>query len=382
MKTVLHLIETSGPGGAEEMMINIVEHLDQGQYKSIICLRKDGWLKTQFHSRGFETIVIPLDYSLDFRWLFQFCRLLNEKEIDLMHANEFAMNTFGSIASLIKKVPIVTTVHGKSYFWKKFRRRLAYKFVANQSSMVAVSEDIKQFLSKEVEIKEGKILKIHNGINLIKFNSDILKRAKIRSELFMGEEGPIIGTVGNLYPVKGHTFLLRAAELIIRVFPDALFFIAGRGQLLEQLQAEANQLGINNHVKFLGFREDIPALLQACDVFVLPSLSEGLPVSILEAMGTAKPVVATNVGGISEAVVNNKTGFLVPPRNPEALGEKLIFLLNNRHLIKQFGEEGRKRVKKEFTVGKMIEKYQDLYQKELFKQKKSILSPNKNRFFL
>jgi glycosyltransferase involved in cell wall biosynthesis len=288
-----------------------------------------------------------------------------------MHAHEFAMNTYGSIASAITRIPIITTVHGKNYYHDKWRRRLAYRFVSKQSRMVAVSEDIKKFLIKEIGIKNGRITTIYNGINLNLYRPDNNQRYKVRKELGINNNQPLIGTIGNLYPVKGHTYLLKAMAIVKKMCPVIKLLITGRGRLLDELKREAIKLDIEKNVNFLGFREDIPSLLQAIDIFVLPSISEGLPLSALEAMACEKPVVATNVGGVPEVIINGKTGFLVSPWNSEALAEKILLLLRNKNMANHFGRAGRARVEKEFNLEIMIQRYQELYE-SIRKQEKKI----------
>jgi glycosyltransferase involved in cell wall biosynthesis len=361
MKTVLHLIETSGPGGAEKMLISLVEHLNVKKYKSIICLLKDGWLNSQLKSRGFETVIIPQVRIFDFRWMIRLIDLLRYKKCNLMHAHEFAMNSYGTLISAITRIPIVTTVHGKNYYWSKWRRRLAYRFVSKHSRMVVVSEDIKKFLIKYVGIKSGRVTTIYNGIDFNSYCSDNGSRNKVRKELGIDEKQSVIGTVGNLYSVKGHTYLLKAFAIIKNRFPSAVVVIAGRGGLLDKLQKESADLNIQNNIRFLGFREDIHDLLQAMDVFVLPSISEGLPLSALEAMASKKPVVATDVGGMPEVVMNGQTGFTVPSKNPKSLAEKIMFLLENKNLADEMAEKSRNRVEKEFALENMVSRYQELY---------------------
>ncbi len=362
MKTILHLIETSGPGGAEKMLISLVDHLDKASYRSVVCLLKDGWLRDQFQRRGVDTFIHPLNRSFDIGWLRKFVGFVKKHRIDLMHSHEFAMNTYGSIASVLSGVPIVTTVHGKSYYWKYLRRRMAYRFVSRQSKMVAVSEDIARGLCQAVGIRPDRIRTIYNGIEIDLFHPNQRMREQIRRELQVTDEQSVIGAIGNLYPVKGHTYLVRAAAAVIRMVPNAVFFIAGRGHLLESLQAEARELGVENKIRFLGFRDDVPALLQAMDIFVLPSLSEGLPLSALEAMASGKPVVATRVGGVPEVVVDGETGFLTAPEDADELAEKLVCLLRTPCLAHQLGANGQEIVKERFSLDRMVKNYERLYQ--------------------
>jgi glycosyltransferase involved in cell wall biosynthesis len=358
-KKVLHLIESSGPGGAETVLIKLVENLDRTKYRSVICLLKDGWLNGQLRDRGFDTVIVPQPKGLNPGWIGRCVSLVRQKKIDLLHAHEFAMNTYGSIVSRLTGVPIITTVHGKAYYGEKWRRRAAYRFAAKQSKMVAVSEDIKNFLIDRVGIKEQDLTTVHNGIDLNSYHCAHSGDGK--NGAGRGRCGSVIGTVGNLYPVKGQTYLLKALAVVAQSFPEITCLIAGRGELLGTLQAEAAQLGIGDRVNFLGFRQDIPQLLREMDIFVLPSLSEGLPLSALEAMAAGKPVVATDVGGTREAVLDGQTGFLVPPKDPQALSEKIMHLLKHWDLAKCLGEAGRKRVAKFFSLQTMTKRYEALY---------------------
>lgn len=361
MANVLHLIETSGPGGAERMLISLVEGLDRPRYHSTICLLEEGWLQAELLRRGFETVILPQNGSYDVAWIRRVVRLIKSRGISLMHAHEFTMNAYGSIVSAVSQVPLIGTVHGKSHYPDKWRRRLAYRYLAKRSVLVAVSEDIREFLMRRIGIGYSQIVTVHNGVDVgtYGFRSDV--RGAIRSSLGLSATQPVIGTVGNLYPVKGHRYLLDAAPSVMAAFPDAVFLIAGRGELLEPLSRQARELGLAKNVMFLGLRNDVPSLLQAMDVFVLPSLSEGLPVAVLEAMATARPVVATNVGGNPEAITDGESGFLVPPADPCALAEKIVLLLRDRALAGRVGERGRLRAERQFTLPGMVNSYQALY---------------------
>lgn len=361
MKNILHLIETSGPGGAEKMLINLVVSLVPGDYTSIIGLMKDGWLSRVLSDLGYETLILPHKRSIDFEFSRNLLSVIKRKKIDLMHAHEFAMNTFGSLASAATGVPIVATVHGKNYYGEKWWRRLAYRLVSRQSRMIAVSDDIAEFLAHDIGISRRKIMTIHNGIQTDLFITDDSARAQYRSFFGLQEGQPLIGTVGSLYPVKGHTFLLNALAIVKESVPDVKALIVGRGFLLDQLKSEALSLGLGRNIEFLGFREDIPKLIQAMDIFVLPSLSEGHPLALLEAMASQKPVVATDVGGLREVVEDGKAGILVPPKDPRALADKIMMLIKNKELAQEMAISGRIRVVKVFDIKNTVKKYMDIY---------------------
>jgi glycosyltransferase involved in cell wall biosynthesis len=361
VKTILHLIETSGPGGAERVLVNIVENLDRGRYGSVICLLKDGWLAAQLRQRGLETIIIPQRAGHDPAWVYKCVGLVRRKRIDMLHTHEFGMSTYGLLTSWFTRVPMIATVHGKAYYGERWRRRMAYRLVASHAvQVVAVAEDIRRFLIDRVGATPEKVRTIYNGVDA-KTVGSAEDGARVRRELGIPEATPVIGTIANLYPVKGHTYLLEAAAEVAKVAPQAVWLLAGRGGLLRQLQDEACHLGIANKVRFLGFRDDPAALLQAMDLFVLPSLSEGLPVSVLEAMAAGRPVVATDVGGNREVIVDGRTGFLVAPGDSRALAAGMITLLADRDLADRYGAEGRARVSQQFSLERMVSAYELLY---------------------
>lgn len=360
MRTILHLVETGGPGGAERMLVSLVESLDRRRYRSVVCLPRAGWLQSELEKRGVETIILPQRGVVDRRWLSGVLRLIRRRRVGLMHAHEFAMNTYGAIASVLTGTPLVSTVHGKNYYPERWRRRIAYRWVARRSVMVAVSEDLKRFLCRRIGLGEREVVTLYNGIDCDAYRPLNGARKALRSEL--GLDGQrVVGTIGNLYPVKGHRYLVEAAASVSAAIPDATFLIAGRGELIGTLQQAARALGVERRIRFLGYREDIPALLQAMDVFVLPSLSEGLPLSLLEAMGAGKPVVATAVGGIPEVVVEGETGFLVPPKDSGALAERIRLLLTRAELAERLGRRARARVEERFSLASMVQAYETLY---------------------
>ena len=361
LKNVLHLCESSATGGAESVLISLAEGLDRNRYRSLVCLLSEGWLKGELDRRRIETVVIPQPHSFDPLWLFRASRLLKDRDIDVMHSHEFATNVYACALSRMTGIPLVATVHGKNYYGDKLRRRVAYRYVARHSTMVAVSNDLRRFMTERVGIPPDDIRVVHNGIDLGRYKAQHRCNA-VREELRLGDDQRVIGTVGNLFAVKGHSYLLQACQIVRRVFPDFVLLVAGEGDQLDNLRREAADLGIAGNIRFLGFRDDVPTLLQAMEVFVLPSLSEGLPLCVLEALALEKPVVATNVGGVAEIVDEGVTGYLVPPKDPKALAERTLLLLGNPRIAASMGQAGRRKVEEAFRLETMVRDYQLLYE--------------------
>lgn len=360
VKTILYLSTSSGPGGAERVISNLAASLDPKRFRTILCLFRPGWIQERSESRGVCTYVIPTQGMTDWRWALRFKRLLREEQVDLIHSHEFDANVQGTAIAALSGIPLVATVHGKNYFWEKLRRRLAYRWVSRRATMVAVSQNLKQFIVEQAGVLSDRIKVVYNGVDALP-HCDRTDVEQCRRELGIPDSDHIVGVVGNLYPVKGHQYLIGGIRAVLKKCPNTSFVFAGRGQLEPELKDQVHRLGLEKRVHFLGLRQDIPRILAMLDVFVLPSLSEGLSMAILEAMIAGKPVVATQVGGNPELVLNGKTGFLVPPRDSQALASSLVTLLTTKALAAQFAEKGKCRAEGQFSLETMVRAYQALY---------------------
>lgn len=358
--TILYLSTSSGPGGAERVISNLAASIDRTRYRPILCLFRSGWIQERSESRGVPTHVIPTKGIVDWRWAKQMQQLLRDEQVDLIHAHEFDAIVQGTCAAAMAGVPLVATVHGKNYFWEKYRRRLAYRWVSRRTTMIAVSQNLKEFIVEKVGISPDRLRVIYNGVDALPQceESDIVACLK---ELGLPQTDRVVGVVGNLYPVKGHQYLIDAIPSILSACPNTSFVFAGRGELEAELKDQVHRLGLDDQVHFLGLRQDIHRILALLDLFVLPSLSEGLSMAILEAMIAGKPVVATRVGGNPELVLDGETGFLVPPRNSEALASRVTTLLVNREQALQFAQRAKRRAESQFSLETMVKTYQALY---------------------
>ncbi len=360
VRTILYLSTSSGPGGAERVISNLASSVDRKKYRPILCLFRSGGIQKRSESRGVPTHVIPTKGMADWRWTKRIKQLLREEQVDLIHAHEFDAIVQGTFAAAMAGIPLIATVHGKNWFWEKYRRRLAYRWVSRRATMVAVSQNLKEFVIEKVGISRDRLKVVYNGVDVLPpcENADVIE---CRKELGLPETDRIVGVVGNLYPVKGHQYLIDSIPSILNTCPNTSFVFAGRGELETALKEQVHWLGLDGRVHFLGLREDIPRILALLDIFVLPSLSEGLSMAILEAMIAGKPVVATHVGGNPELVLHGETGFLVPPRDSRALAASVSTLLLNRQQAIQFGHRAKRRAEGEFSLDTMIRTYQALY---------------------
>jgi glycosyltransferase involved in cell wall biosynthesis len=362
MIRIAHLFDTRGPGGAETVLVTLVRGLDPSKFQSFPCIREKSWMREQLRAHDCVFHFLQDARSYDLSFLAGLVKFLRQQKINVVHSHEFFMNVYGTMAARLANIPSVVTVHGQvDYASQKLRRRLACRWMSVGSRMVMVSNQLGGRFHKEVGVDRKRMRTIYNGIDTDAFQENN-NLPELRSELGLPEGVPIVGMVGNLYPVKGYPYFIRAMKLVKKDFPDVRVIICGRGKLQRELELLANECGLADSVSFLGFRADVPRLLQLMDVFVLSSLTEGLSLSILEAMAAGKPTVVTDVGGNHEIVVEGETGFLIPPENPVAIAEKVCCLLRDRALGLEMGRNGRQRTRDRFSRERMVQAYQELYE--------------------
>jgi glycosyltransferase involved in cell wall biosynthesis len=224
---------------------------------------------------------------------------------------------------------------------------------------IANSQTVANTLIKREKIPQDKITVIGNGIDTKKF--DVAQRGLVRSELDINDGRIVITCVANFRKAKDHHTLINAIENIKSYKDDITVWLVGKGPMLEAVQGRVDELGLDHCVKFLGTRLDIPEILADSDVFVLSSLWEGMPGVIMEAMASKLPVVATDVGGIPELVVDNETGLLVTPGNPEQLALALKKMIDDKKLRTLFGNAGYHRIVTQFNLRDKVKELEQVY---------------------
>jgi glycosyltransferase involved in cell wall biosynthesis len=272
---------------------------------------------------------------------------------------------FGLVGAVLARVPAtVATAHLYFDFPVDPSILIQQRIVcAVVGGYTAVSENVARQMSRKLRWPARKFRVIRNSIPQAALEhtpQDCSSRPTSENK-----RRPVVLTVARLDEQKGHCYLLEAAAQL----PEVDFALAGDGTLRASLEAQARSLGLAQRVQFLGHRTDIPDLLASCDVFVLPSLYEGLPLSILEAMAACKPVIATQIGGTDEAVIAGETGLLVPPANPAALAEAIRTILAHPELARRLATSGRRRVQQEFSENRMIRQFTELYDELLTRRR-------------
>lgn len=357
MKHILQLIETDGPGGAERVLINLAGRLNRSEnFRVSAGIFKEGWLRDQLIASGIPVHIFSSKHSIDLPFLFSLMRWIKTQKVDLIHSHEFTMNVYAALAGKLLGIPVVATVHGKNYYPSVPRRVYAMRLLRRLgATVVAVSSDLRDFLEKDLGLREARV--IPNGIDIPSYrNAD---RTEARRALGFGEQEKVIGAIGNLYPVKGHATLLEALARLDN--PHAHVVIAGRGEEEGRLRQLTEDLSLQERVHLLGFREDVPRLLSAFDIYTLPSFSEGQSLALMEAMAAGLPIVASRVGGNPELLRENETGLLFEAGDAEDLASKLNVFLEKPETGKRMGVAAFERAAKEFSLDAMMERYFALY---------------------
>jgi len=318
------MLESDGPGGAEGVLIHLAEEFRRRGHN--VCpigpASGCGWLADQFRKRDFQPETFRLRHPADIRCVFDLKRIFRDRQIDVVHSHEFTMAIFGAAAASRARLPHYITLHGSTYWGNRWRRRAAMRWAFRKSQgVVAVSEPYRHIIATILKIPESRLSVIPNGIP-----TEAGRRQPLRAELGLAEKDTLMVAVGNLYPVKGHRFLIEAAARLPREVGWKLV-IAGRGEEETRLQSLIEQHHLTDRVHLLGLREDIPDVQAAADIFVMPSLSEGLPLALLEALAAGTPVVASAVGGIPEVTGRNRGGIMVAAGEVDQLSHALSGLL-------------------------------------------------------
>ena len=378
MKVKLYIIiDNLGPGGTQRQIIEYLKTANREQFDiKIVNLDKDyNTLKDEIERLGYEVIGIKQGKWRAVNSLFG---LFKQNKLDIVHTFLFTSDLYGRIAAKLAGVPVVISSVRNIDLWQKWHHRLTDKILATFTDRITVNaECIKPYLIKTKGIPQKKIITIYNGIDLARFDN-LKTPQQIREELGIPLNSLAIGMVSRFSAQKDYDTFLKAAEIILKTRGQApagtvpsphssfgespVYFVAvGDGPLLQSLQSSVVNQQLKDKIIFTGLRRDIPNVINAMDICILSSHYEGCPNVILEYMASSKPVIASNVGGCAELIIEGKTGFVVPPKNPEMLANKIRELINNKDLRIKMGKEGRIRVEKHFTSQLMVKNIENLY---------------------
>ncbi|MFQ5688788.1 MAG: glycosyltransferase [Gemmatimonadota bacterium] len=361
---VMQVTHDLGIGGLPRVVATLAGALDRSRFEpSVLCLNETGPLAAELEQRGIAVLQLPKPSGArpDYFAFHRVARVLRERGIDVLHTHNTQPFIDGGIAGILARVPRhIHTDHARD-FPDKRRYMLAERVLSRFADrVVGVSRHTSSDLVRYEGIDPARVVTIHNGIDSVPYEREVDAVAKRRS-LGLSPSTPVLGLGVRLTEQKGIEHLLRAMVTVRRRIPEVVLLIAGYGPLAGDLEALAGRLGVAGCTRFLGPRLDMEELLHVFDVYVLPSLWEGFPLVLLEAMAAGCPIVATDVGGVSEAVRPGHNGLLAQPANPEALAAAILRLLEDEDLRLRFAAGGKRLLREEFRADVMARRYEELY---------------------
>jgi glycosyltransferase involved in cell wall biosynthesis len=344
-------------GGQNQVLVTVLGMRAAG-HRAMLVAHPDGELRARA-AEGLELLPLAPRTEMDLSAAWRLSRAIKQLRPDVVHAHDphaVAMAALAlSMSTQPKRAPLVAARRVDFRLKRNALSRWKYDQV---DCFICSSEAIRQMLIAD-GVAAARAVTVHEGIDLAHVAA--APPAPLHEELWLPHGSPIVGNVAALVAHKGQRHLVDAAALVVRRVPDARFIIAGAGELRESLEHQIRHLGLEKHVLLTGFRPDVLSVLKAFDIFVMSSVTEGLGTSLLDAMACGKPIVATTAGGIPEVVQDGTTGLLVPPRDPQAMADAIVTLLENEPLRRQMGEAGLSRVSARFSAERMVLDTLDVY---------------------
>ncbi len=360
---VLLLIKGLGLGGAERLLERSIPHLDRRafDYRLAYLLPWKDALVGSFEAAGIPVHCLNVRYAVDPGALSRLIALARAQRIDLIHAHLPVPGVLARLAKRRAGVRLVYTEHGipsRSRIATRLANAMTYRM---NDAVIAVSDEVAKRVRPYIRGERPSLVTIPNAIDPELFAGAAISRERLCREFGFPPDAHIVVNVGNLRAVKGHRYLLAAARRVIQREPRARFLLVGIGPLAKPLAQEARRMGLNGQVVFTGFRRDAAALIGAADLFVLPSVYEGLPVSLLEAMALGRATIATRVGGVPEVIAAGETGVLVEPADADGLADEIVSLLGDPERRRRLGEAARRHVTRRRGMRQMVEAVEDVY---------------------
>lgn len=362
---VLYLSHAFMVGGAEEMVLNLVRHLPDRFEPFVTCINQAGPIGEEIRKTGVPFRVLGLDPGIRRPWhLLGIERHLRQVQPDIVHTFLLTASLYGRAAAMLARVPIVVGTEVNIYQQKRPHHVLAERLLMRGTNRVVVSaESVRDFYTRQVHADPTRVDVIYNAVDWSQLQTTMPSGA-MRASVGVPAAAPLAGIIARLTEQKAHRHLFDA----IAGRPELAtlhLLVIGDGELREELRAQVDRLGLAARVHFLGARRDLGDLLAAIDLFVMPSLWEGLPLSMVLAMGAGLPVVATRVAGIPEVVENGVTGLLVPPADVPALGAALARLVSDQQLRETLGAAAAAFVRPRFGVDGYLAAVTGLYDRLL-----------------
>jgi glycosyltransferase involved in cell wall biosynthesis len=368
---VAFVVNNLDVGGLEKVVISLLTKLNRAQFDpQLICLNGPGKLFGDAKLASDSTLVLEkrqksyLGLSLDLSALAAIRRFVSQRSIRLIHTHNAAPLIYGGLASrtLLRRPRIIYSEHNQIYSASNSAKKKFRFYLKLADSVISVSHDLAKSLRDSAGWR-GPIEVIHNGIDGHEFA--IGRNEKVRAELGVTKDTFLIGAGVVLSRQKGISDLIDAAQRVCSKCSRATFVIAGDGPLRTELETLGRQSGLGSRLRFLGFRNDMPDFIAALDLYVLPSLWEGLPLALCEALAVGKPIVCTNVGGNSEVVIDGENGYVVPVADPVTLSAAILKVSQETGRTEAYRKNNRDRFEQHFSDHAMVTAHEELYNRLL-----------------
>ena len=368
---IVYIITSTSIGGAEKILYYTVAGLDLTKYTVSVCSLKEKMEIAEkieksgvsVHCLGMNNEEGVIGWLSSVKTLFLLFFYLKKMRPTIVHSFLFRANILARIAGCLAGVPVIISsirVMGGEKRYYHFLERVTSFMVDHY---VTVSESIKDYILHTTKKPAENVSVIYNGIDL---NRDTNVQMHTIKEYFdIKDKDRLLVTVGRLNIQKGHCYLFQAISKVLKKISNVKLLVVGEGEEEKKLKNLVESLDLTGAIIFAGLRDDIERILSISELFVFPSLWEGLPNALLEAMAAGKPVIATTVGGVPELVVHGKTGLLIPPNETDALAHAITELLHNRSRTRKMGKAARMRVEKHFTISRTVAKTENLYRELL-----------------
>jgi glycosyltransferase involved in cell wall biosynthesis len=362
---ICQLVHTLNVGGAEILARQFaVQARDEFDFV-FACLDSAGLMADELRSVGYAVEVLNRRPGFDWGCVRRLARLFAMHDVRIVHAHQYAPFFYAAVARLLawRNMPIVFTEHGRDHpDFRRTKRVLANRcLLGRRDRVIGVGECVGRALRDFEGISANRIEVVYNGIDVTAYGGSATQRTAVRQSLGLADDDVAIIQVARLNVLKDHPTAIRAMAQLVTCCPRAKLLLVGDGEERPKIEALVAELGISSQVKLLGTRRDIAGLLSAADVFLLSSISEGIPLTLIEAMAAGLPCVSTAVGGTPEVIVDGQTGLLAEAANPTDVAAKLKRVVEDHACRTTLGAAGRARSRSRFSDVQMHRAYQDLY---------------------
>ncbi len=366
--TICQLLHSLTVGGAEVLAAQLARRLSD-QYRFVFaCLDHLGTLGEELRREGFEVAVIERRPGIDLGCMKRLARFWRGQGVDLVHAHQYTPFFYALGARKWRSHPrLLFTEHGRWYPDYPRRKRILFNrlMLRHSDRVVGVGEAVRRALIDNEGIPAARAGVIYNGVDVVEFDGVAAQRESVRRELGIGDDDLVVIQVARLDHLKDHATAIRTLARVARQRDDVRLLVVGEGPEQEMIEAEVRAQRLRQRVQLVGLRSDVGRLLGASDLFLLSSISEGIPVTLIEAMAARLPVVSTKVGGVGEIVLPGETGLLAAPGDDAVLAEAVLRLAGDAGLRASMGEAGRRRACEVFSQQKMHRGYQDCFEELL-----------------